>query len=122
MKKSLKLSSVNSPVVASMKATNTTCTTGITKKASRKIEISSITAVCPGCSLNAEIAPILASTFQADVMQCITGKMPPVCRKLSLKFGVQVKLLIAPPAAARICLSFYFTNLSACSAFALASA
>ncbi len=56
LKKSLKLSSVNPPVVASVKATNTTCTTGITRKVNKKQDMSSMTAASPGCFLNSEIA------------------------------------------------------------------
>jgi hypothetical protein len=56
LKKSLKLRRVNSPVVASMKATKMTWTTGITKNSSRNKNINSITAACPGCFLNSLIS------------------------------------------------------------------
>jgi hypothetical protein len=48
LKKSLKLRSVNLPVVASRNATNTTWTTGITRKINKNRDINSMTAACPG--------------------------------------------------------------------------
>ena len=46
-----------------MKATNITLTTGTTRKINRNNEMSSMTAVCPGCSLNSEM--ILHPAFRS---------------------------------------------------------
>ena len=83
LKKSLKLSKVNPPVVAFVKATNTTCTTGITRKINKKQDMSSMTAASPGCFLNSEIASSPHSEI-ATLPAFLADLQPVIIRKIGL--------------------------------------